>query len=102
MSPDRIEWRVTDFKAAVEEKPDSAFIVTCSRAIQTKTGRKPEIKGVSYYSDGAILLDGLNVPFAIVGPGDLGMSGQTDESADVDRIRDVVDIYVAIAEEWLA
>lgn len=102
MSPDRIEWRVTDFKAAVEEKPDSAFIATCSRAIQTKTGRKPEIKGVSYYSDGAILLDGLNVPFAIVGPGDLGMSGQTDESADVDRIRDVVDIYVAIAEEWLA
>jgi hypothetical protein len=38
----------------------------------------PAIRGVSYYSDGAILLDGITVPFAILGPGDLGMSGQPD------------------------
>lgn len=102
ITPERIEWRITDFKPAVEEKPDSAFVAACAQAIRDVTGRNPEIKGVSYYSDGAVLLEGLDVPFAIVGPGDLGMSGQADESADIGRIRDVVDIYVAIAETWLA
>lgn len=102
ITPERIEWRITDFKPAVEEKPDSAFVAACAQAIRDVTGRSPEIKGVSYYSDGAVLLEGLDVPFAIVGPGDLGMSGQADESADIGRIRDVVDIYVAIAETWLA
>jgi succinyl-diaminopimelate desuccinylase len=102
VTPDRVELRITDFKAAVEEQPDSAFVAVCAQAIQHKTGNAPAIKGVSYYSDGAILLEGLTVPFAIVGPGDLGMSGQSDETADICRIRDVVDIYVAIAEAWLA
>jgi len=100
--PDRVSLEVTDFKAAVEEPADSAFITTCADAIMRKTGRQPQIKGVSYYSDGAILLDGLNVPFAIVGPGDLGMSGQANETASIGRIRDVVDIYVDIATAWLA
>lgn len=100
--PERVSLEVTDFKAAVEEPADSDFIATCSTAIARKTGRKPQIKGVSYYSDGAILLDSIDVPFAIVGPGDLGMSGQANETASTQRIHDVVDIYVDIATEWLA
>ena len=62
----------------------------------------PAVQGVSYYSDGAILLDGLDVPFCILGPGDLGMSGQTDETASVEAIRAAADIYVRIAEDWLS
>jgi succinyl-diaminopimelate desuccinylase len=57
---------------------------------------------VSYYSDGAILLEGLDVPFCILGPGDLGMSGQPDETAPAAAIRAAADIYVRIAEDWLA
>jgi succinyl-diaminopimelate desuccinylase len=60
------------------------------------------VKGVSYYSDGAILLDGLDVPFCILGPGDLGMSGQPDETASAEAIQRAVAIYVEIAERWLA
>jgi succinyl-diaminopimelate desuccinylase len=97
---DDVSLRVMDFKPAVEEDPDSDFVQACVRAVACKTGRQPEIKGVSYYSDGAILLDGLDVPFAIVGPGDLGLSGQPNETASVQHIRDVVGIYRAIIEAW--
>lgn len=100
--PSRVSLRITDFKAAVEELPDSAFVTCCSAAVAARTGRVPAVKGVSYYSDGAILLDGLKVPFCILGPGDLGMSGQSDETASVDAIRAAADIYVRIAEQWLA
>ena len=100
--PPRVSLRITDFKPAVEERPDSPFVATCAAAVMARTGRAPAIKGVSYYSDGAILLDGIDVPFAILGPGDLGMSGQPDETARVDAIRDCADIYVRIAEDWLA
>jgi succinyl-diaminopimelate desuccinylase len=100
--PPRVTLKITDFKPAVEERPDSAFVACCSGAVRALTGRVPAVKGVSYYSDGAILLDGLDVPFCILGPGDLGMSGQPDETAPADAIRAAADIYVRIAEDWLA
>jgi succinyl-diaminopimelate desuccinylase len=100
--PDRIGLRITDFKPAVEEPPGSAFVACCAAAVRDGTGRRPEVKGVSYYSDAAILLDGLDVPFCILGPGDLGMSGQADETASAEAIRAAVAIYVDIAERWLA
>lgn len=100
--PDAVQLEVTDFKPAVEEPSGSDFVRACAAAIARRTGQAPQIKGVSYYSDGAILLDGIDVPFAIVGPGDLGMSGQANETASVARIRQVVDIYVDIATQWLS
>ncbi|HRA47564.1 MAG TPA: M20 family metallopeptidase [Thermomicrobiales bacterium] len=100
--PPRVSLRITDFKPAVEEPPDSPFVATCAAAVKARTGHEPAVKGVSYYSDGAILLDGLDVPFAILGPGDLGMSGQTNETVSADAIRTCADIYVRIAEDWLA
>lgn len=100
--PPRVGLRIMDFKPAVEARPDSAFVACCAAAVTARTGQAPAVKGVSYYSDGAILLDGLDVPFCILGPGDLGMSGQADETASVEAIRAAADIYVRIAEEWLA
>lgn len=100
--PPRVQLRVMDFKPAVEARPESAFVTCCAEAVRARTGRAPAMRGVSYYSDGAILLDGLDVPFCILGPGELGMSGQSDETAGVAAIRAAADIYVRIAEAWLA
>jgi succinyl-diaminopimelate desuccinylase len=41
-------------------------------------------------------------PFLILGPGDLGQSGQADESASADAILTCADIYLTVAESWLA
>ena len=91
-----------DFKAAVDEPSDSPFVKTCAAATRAETGRTPQTLGVSYYSDGAILLDGLDVPFAILGPGTLGMSGQANETVPVGNTETAARIYVRIAEDWLA
>jgi succinyl-diaminopimelate desuccinylase len=100
--PPGVRLRINDFTPAVAESPDSPFVRLCAMAVRARTDRTPAVRGVSYYSDGAILLDGLDVPFAILGPGDLGMSCQYDETASVEAIRAAADIYVAIAEHWLA
>ncbi|MEM7423216.1 MAG: M20/M25/M40 family metallo-hydrolase, partial [Pseudomonadota bacterium] len=99
--PKGVRLTVSDFKSAVVEAPDSPFVKACASAVEAVTGRTPETLGVPYYSDGAILMEGIHAPFAIVGPGDLGGSGQPDESADIQRIRDASEIYVRIAEDWL-
>lgn len=63
---------LVEFKPAVEELPDSDFVKLCQQVCQQVTGREPKVLGVSYYSDGAILMDGVDAAFAIVGPGRLG------------------------------
>lgn len=100
--PPDISLAITDFKPAVEEHPESDFIRVCSESCLAETGRRPAVKGVSYYSDGAILLDGINAPFAILGPGYLGMSGQPDETISTANLKACVGIYRRIAESWLA
>ena len=102
VAPAGVTLSVLDFKPAVEEPPDSEFSRCCVNAIGEVTGSEPEILGVSYYSDAAILMDGIDAPFAIVGPGDLGMSGQYDETCSAERIEAAVEIYARIAEQWVA
>jgi succinyl-diaminopimelate desuccinylase len=92
---------ITDFKPAVEEPADSAFLALCAAASRAETGREPRKLGVSYYSDGAVLLDGLTVPFAILGPGRLGQSGARDEAVDAEAVRQAARIYADIARRWL-
>lgn len=99
--PEGITLRVSDFKPAVQEPPTSEFVAVCSAATRQQTGRTPRIRGVSYYSDAAILLDGLDVPFAILGPGVLGMSGQVDEVIPAANLEPMVRIYQQIAQDWL-
>lgn len=99
--PPGITLTISDFKPAVEEDPASDFIQVCAQAIKCETGHPPTIKGVSYYSDGAILLDGIKAPFAILGPGYLGMSGQANEVIKLDNLHAAVRIYRSIAENWL-
>ncbi len=99
--PDGVVLDITDFKPAVEEPADSAFLAICASAVQAETGREPRKLGVSYYSDGAILLEGLSVPFAILGPGRLGHSGGRDEAVDAAAVRTAARLYAAIARDWL-
>ena len=101
LAPDGVTLETIDFKPAVAAEPASPFVRLCAEAVRAETGREPAVLGVSYYSDGAILLDGLDVPFAILGPGDLGQSGQPDETASAERIREVVPVYARIVEGWL-
>lgn len=102
IAPETVSISILDFKPAVESRPDAPFIRLCSDVCTRHTGRAPALKGVSYYSDATVLLEGLDVPFAIVGPGDLGLSGQPDESVSIDNVLKAAEIYADIAEAWLS
>ncbi len=100
--PPGVTLAVTDFKPAVEEPADSAFVAACAAATLAETGRPPALRGVSYFSDGAVLLDGHAAPFCILGPGRLGDSGTADESLSVADLLAATRIYARIAQEWLS
>jgi succinyl-diaminopimelate desuccinylase len=100
--PDTVSIHVLDFKPAVESKPEDPFVKLCADICARHCGRVAALKGVSYYSDATVLLEGLNVPFAIVGPGDLGLSGQPDESVSIENVWKAAAIYADIAEALLS
>ncbi|RWX81442.1 M20 family peptidase [Neorhizobium lilium] len=102
VAPEHVSLDVLDFKPAVESLPGDPFVALCSKVCARHLQRTPKIKGVSYYSDGTALLGGLNVPFAIVGPGELGLSGQPNESVSLDNVLKAVGIYADIAAAWLS
>lgn len=95
------EVELVEFKPAVEEQPDSPFVALCQEACKAVRGHEANILGVSYYSDGTILMDGVDAPFAIIGAGQLGGSGTPDESVSVEYVQQAVSIYRKVAEAWL-
>ena len=97
----RVNIKMLDYKPAIEEDRESTFAKCCFESIAQCMEEMPTFKGVSYYSDGAVLLDGLDVPFAIIGPGEIGMSGQTNEYVKIENIMKALEIYSEIAESWL-
>lgn len=92
---------LVEFKPAVEERADSPFISLCQAVCSDVRGRQAKLLGVSYYSDGTVLMDGIQAPFAIIGAGELGGSGTPDESVPIENVTQAILIYRSIAEQWL-
>jgi succinyl-diaminopimelate desuccinylase len=101
IAPAGITIEMDDYKPLIASRPEDPFVRICANTCARALGREPAILGVSYYSDAAILAAGMDVPFAIVGPGELGMSGQRDEYVLVESVHGAASIYEAIAVEWL-
>jgi len=86
-----------DLKPAIETDASHPFARACLTAVGS--GAKPG--GAAYYSDATVLTPAFGLPMVILGPGDLGMSGQTDESCDVAKLECAVGLYESIALDWL-
>jgi len=86
-----------DFKPPVETAADHPFAAACLKAMG---GVKP--RGASYYSDATVLTPAFNLPMVIIGPGEMGMSGQTDEYCDLASLEHATDTFEAIARDWLS
>ena len=93
--------QVLDFKPAVETRSDHPFVDLCREVCRAERGIVTPVAGVSYYSDAAIYATAYDLPFVIIGPGSLGMSGCVNESVEVQSVHDAVSIYRRIAQEWL-
>lgn len=102
VAPPEFELAVSDFKPAAETAREHPFVIACTKALEAESGTSPTLQGVAYYSDATIFNDAYGIPFAIIGPGDNGMSGQIDESVDLGNIERAIKIYCDIARSWLA
>jgi len=92
---------VRDHKPPVVVDSDDPFIATCQAAISAVRGATRTVGGVTYFSDSCVLAPALGVPRAIIGPGELGMSGQRDEWVALDALYDAAAIFGEIASIYL-
>jgi succinyl-diaminopimelate desuccinylase len=90
-----------DVKPALEMPAADPFVALCE-AVCTRHRPAPAKRvGVSYFSDAAVLATDRPVRFAIVGPGEIGQSGQVDESVALADVEAAAAIYAEIAASWL-
>jgi succinyl-diaminopimelate desuccinylase len=104
-----ITFEILDDKPPVETPSDHPFVNLCRGSYRSSLRRGPEpfegeeasLGGASYFSDAAVLCPALGLPRVIIGPGEMGMSGQRDEYVQIERLIAAADIYVEIALDYL-
>ena len=97
----QVELETLDDKPPVETRPDHPFVRLCRDSYRSSLGVESPLRGASYFSDSAVLCPALGLPRAIVGPGEMGMSGQRDEYVSIKRLVAAADIYGQIAVDFL-
>jgi succinyl-diaminopimelate desuccinylase len=101
LAGETIEIELIDWKEPVQSDPDSEIVPLALEAVEKITGRPRLPKGVSYFTDGAILANRLNIPMVNIGPADTGMTHQPNENVEVSRLVQAVKIYLLIASWYL-
>jgi succinyl-diaminopimelate desuccinylase len=106
-----IAFEILDDKPPVETPPDHPFVRLCQESYRASLERRPEpgpgegaapaLSGASYFSDAAVLCPALGLPRVIIGPGEMGMSGQRDEHVCVEKLVAAAEIYVQVAVDFL-
>ena len=91
-----------DHKPAVVTDPDDPFLATCLAVAGEARGRTLTPCGQPYFSDACALSPGFDLPLVIIGPGEFGGSGATDESCVIADIELAARIYERIALRQLA
>jgi succinyl-diaminopimelate desuccinylase len=98
----RVEVEVLDWKLPVESDPKAKIVGISLDAVEQVTGIPRQPKGVSYYTDGSVLANRLQIPMVIIGPADTGQTHQANEHVEVVRLVQAVKAYLLIATRYLA
>jgi len=98
----RAQLETMDVKPPVETPAGHPFVQACLEACRRRLGETPAPGGAGYYSDACVLVPALALPRVIIGPGELGASGQRDEWVSVERLVAAADIYADIAVRCLS
>lgn len=116
-----IAFEIIDDKPPVQTPSDDPFVRLCLDSYRSSLERRPglaeglvaetelggiewrgtALSGASYFSDAAVLCPALGLPRVIIGPGEMGMSGQRDEYVYVEKLLAAADIYVEVALDFL-
>jgi len=97
-----VEVEVLDWKKPVDGDRKAGIVSVSLQAVEEVTGLPRQPKGVSYYTDGSVIANSLQIPMVIIGPGDTGETHQPNEHVEVSRLVQAVKIYLLIATRYLA
>ncbi len=97
-----ISLEILDSKPPVDTPDDHPFVQLCLKTLNETMGSALTPGGVPYYSDCAVIAPVLNLPLVIIGPGEVGLSGNPDEYCEIANLEASVTVYRAIAERYLA
>lgn len=92
-----IRFETLDWKPPLELDVDHPLVALTLDASRWRLGHAPTPGGVAYFSDAVIYSPALNLPSIVIGPGELGMSGQPNEYVYVDNLIAAAEIY-----QWMA
>jgi succinyl-diaminopimelate desuccinylase len=92
-----IQFETIDWKPPLEIAINHPLVELTLAACQWRLGQASTPGGVAYYSDAVVYAPALNLPRVIIGPGELGLSGQRNEYVHVEKLIAAAEIY-----HWLA
>ena len=98
----QVDVQIMDWKEPVESDPKAQIVQLSLETVKEISGQTRVPKGVSYYTDGTVIANSLQIPMVIIGPADTGMTHQPDEYVEVSRLVQAVQIYLLIAARYLA
>jgi succinyl-diaminopimelate desuccinylase len=96
-----IHFEIVDDKLPFETPSDHPFVRLCQQSYSECVGRMPTLHGASYFTDAHVLSPAFDLPTVIVGPAELGMTGQRDEYVAIDKLMAAANLYLQIALDTL-
>lgn len=99
--PVRTEVEILQDMPPVETSLHDPLLEATIGAATRVRGTEPELKGVSYGTDAAVLCPALDASMVIFGPGSPEQAHQPNEYVDVDDLDKAVEAYMLIAREIL-
>lgn len=105
-----LEERMPGFRASVEVINDRIPVATSPNepvvqrfydTVDRVTGKRPEPKGVNYYTDGVVFAPELEAPMIICGPGKAGLAHQPNEHVEISKLVESAKIFTLVAAQLL-
>nr|MBC7245678.1 M20 family metallopeptidase [Chloroflexota bacterium] len=102
--------RIPNFKASVKvindripvaSAPDEATVQHFFDVVAEVVGKRPEPKGVAYYTDAVSLIPALKAPLIICGPGEASLAHQPNEYVEVAKLVESAKILTLAAVRLL-
>lgn len=97
----RLEVRVANNLPPVETPADAPAVRAFHQSLIEQLGVEPTVRGLTYYTDAAVLQPPTGVPTIIFGPGDDRLAHQPDERVDVQQVLAAAHCYAAFARRLL-
>ena len=94
----RYELETVINKPGIETDPEQSLAAEIIELVHQQL-TESRLIGLNYYTDGAVLIPALNVPFIIFGPGDPGQAHCPNETIDVAKLVCSCEIYAEILKK---